>query len=170
MITGCVQKCKWSQRHIDAHCGPELPSAWVTGSCIASSLPIISPWSILLVFCLYFACILLVFCSYFACILHVFSLYFPQLGWLAHALHHHYQSSVLGVFCLYFARILLVFCLYLAHIFLSMGDWPMHCIIITNIISPWSILLVFCLYFVCILLYFVHIFFHYQSSVLGIFC
>ena len=37
------QKCKWRQRHIDAHCGPELPSAWVTGPCFASSLPIISP-------------------------------------------------------------------------------------------------------------------------------
>ena len=38
------QKCKWRQRHIDAHCGPELPSAWVTGPCFASSLPIISPF------------------------------------------------------------------------------------------------------------------------------
>ena len=146
MISVYVQKCKWSQRHIDAHCGPELPSAWVTGSCIASSLPIISPWSILLVFCLYFARILLIFCLYFACILLVFSLYFPQLRWLAHALHHHYQSSVLGVFCSYFARILIVFSSYFPQ-----HGWLAHAL---HHHYKYCNLPVFCLYFIVFCSYF----------------
>ena len=52
MISGCPQKCKWSQRHIDAHCRP-------------------GP---------------------------------PQHGWLLHALHHHYQSSVLTFLWTFFYR------------------------------------------------------------------
>ena len=157
MITGCVQKCKWSQRHIDAHCGPELPSAWVTGLvCIASSLPFFIDWFIY-IFCLYTFFLLVFFTVYWAgmhCIIITKGLSFfigcicILLACLSFSVIFHWS-----IVCLFSFFLLIFFCFTI----LSMGDCAsMHCIIIT--ICHWLIAY-FLLFVAFILLLFLLVFF-----------
>ena len=96
---------------------------------------------------------------------HIFLLYYPQHGWLCkHALHHHYYLSLIDCILFTFCCFLLLsyfcfFCLYsfayLAFFWFttpSMGDWFMHCTIITNHQS-WEYFAWFYVHF-CLVLHF----------------